>query len=119
MQPVLDTLIRILRPVQLKGKGFIFNFVTPHSGTRRIRVWGNYAMTLELENVIHRQIFMGCFGRYMTICTRALLPTGSTFLDVGAHAGYFTLLAAYCVGPSGVILAVEPTPSTFAVLQEH
>ena len=112
-------LIDVLRPVQLKGKGFVFNFVTPHSGTRNVRVWGDYAMTLDLANVIHRQIFMGCFGRYMTQCTRALLPRGGTFLDVGEHAGYFTLLAAHRVGPSGQVYALEPTPPTFNALQDH
>jgi FkbM family methyltransferase len=62
---------------------------------------------------------MGCFGRFMTECTRALLPSGGTFLDVGAHAGYFTLLASHMVGPTGLVLAIEPTPQTFAALQRH
>lgn len=119
MSLTIEPLIGAIRPIQLKGKGFVFTFVTPRSGMRNVRVWGDYAMTLNLANVIHRQIFMGCFGRYMTACTRALLPVGGTFLDVGAHAGYFTLLAAHCVGPSGKVLALEPTPPTFGALQNH
>jgi FkbM family methyltransferase len=119
MLSVVDNLIGTLRPVQLKGKGFVFDFVTPRAGLRRVRVWGDYEMTLDLSNIIHRQIFMGCFGRFMTECTRALLPNGGTFLDVGAHAGYFTLLAAHRVGPGGRVFALEPTPQTFKALQRH
>jgi hypothetical protein len=116
---LVEPLINALRPLQLKGKGFVFDFVTPRAGTRRERVWGDYRMTLDLANVIHRQIFMGCFGRDMTVWTRALLPRGGVFLDVGAHVGYFTLLAAHRVGAGGRVYALEPNPSSYAALVEH
>lgn len=116
---VINQLIGALRPLQIKGKGFVFDFVTPHDGTRTERVWGDYRMKLDLANAIHRQIFMGCFGRDMTIWARGLMPRGGTFLDVGAHAGYFTLLASHRVGARGRVLAVEPNPAAYAALQEH
>ncbi len=115
----VDPLIEALRPRQLKGKGFVFDFLTPRSGTRRVRVWGQYEMRLDLANVVQRQIYMGCFGRYMTVCTRALLPAAGVFLDVGAHIGYFTLLASHCLGPRGKVYALEPNPAAFTVLQNH
>ena len=40
-----------------------------------------------------------------------LLRPGATFWDVGAHAGFFTLLAARIVGPTGNIEAFEPMPA--------
>jgi FkbM family methyltransferase len=119
MLSVLEKCIGTLRPLQVRGKGFVFDAVTPRAGERKVRVWGNYEMTLDLSNAIHRQIFMGCFGRFMTKCTQALLPAGGTFLDVGAHAGYFTLLAALTVGEQGKVFALEPVPQTFALLQSH
>jgi FkbM family methyltransferase len=119
MQHLLDHMIGALRPVPLKGKGFALNFITPRSGMRTVPVWGAYAMSLDLANIIHRQIFMGCFGRGMTVWTRTLLPRGGTFLDVGAHIGYFSLLAAHCAGPEGHVYAVEPNPAAFASLEEH
>jgi FkbM family methyltransferase len=118
MPSVFEPLIGALRPFMVKGKGRVFDFVTPRSGTRTVRVWGSYRMTLDLADVVHRQIFMGCFGRDMTVWAKNLLPPGGTFLDVGAHAGYFTLLAAHRVGRSGRICAVEPNPRVFAVLEE-
>jgi FkbM family methyltransferase len=35
------------------------------------------------------------------------INTGDVIYDVGAHAGYFTLLAAKCAGPGGRVLAFE------------
>lgn len=45
-----------------------------------------------------------------------LLRPGDTFYDIGAHFGFFSLLAADLVGETGSVHAFEPTPSTFAVL---
>ena len=38
-------------------------------------------------------------------------------LDVGAHIGLFSVLAARCMGNSGKVVAFEPTPSTFRLLR--
>ena len=44
------------------------------------------------------------------------LTPGGVFADVGAHFGYFSLLAARLVGPAGQVLAFEASRATFAVL---
>ena len=44
---------------------------------------------------------------------------GMTFIDVGANLGYFTLLAAHLVQPSGSVHAFEPAQQTFALLQRN
>ncbi|MCC7363144.1 MAG: FkbM family methyltransferase [Dehalococcoidia bacterium] len=38
------------------------------------------------------------------------LPPGGVFYDVGANVGYFSMLAARAVGPSGHVYAFEPVP---------
>ena len=116
---LIDKSVGMLRPLQLRGKGRLLDLVTPHEGVRTVPVWGAYDMTLDLGNAIHRQIYMGCFGREMTVWTRALLPNGGTFLDVGAHIGYFTLLASAIVGSAGKVIAVEPNPAAYASLTDH
>jgi FkbM family methyltransferase len=40
-------------------------------------------------------------------------------VDVGAHVGYFTLLLAKQVGPSGEVVAFEPNPNIFEILKEN
>jgi FkbM family methyltransferase len=116
---LIEPIIGVLRPAQLAGKGLLFDWATPHEGTRTVTVWGQHKMTLDLANAVHRQIFMGCFGRYMTRCTRALLPRGGTFVDVGSHAGYFTLLASHLAGAGGRVFAIEPNPAAWQALQDH
>ncbi len=39
---------------------------------------------------------------------RAYLNSGETFIDVGAHTGYYSRVAAGIVGPEGSVIAVEP-----------
>jgi FkbM family methyltransferase len=56
------------------------------------------------------------FGRraYEPETTRFILSAlspGDTFLDVGAHHGYYTVLAASAVGDYGRVVAFEPMPS--------
>ena len=47
------------------------------------------------------------------------LRPGDTFVDVGAHYGYFSLLAARLVGDGGHVFAFEAAPRTHAVLADN
>lgn len=47
------------------------------------------------------------------------LKPGDTFIDVGAHFGYYSLLAASLVGEEGRVMAIEPTTESFALLKEN
>lgn len=53
----------------------------------------------------------------VTAVVRRLLRPGMGVLDLGANIGYFTLLAAALVGPSGHVLAVEPNPANARLLE--
>jgi FkbM family methyltransferase len=48
-----------------------------------------------------------------------LLHRGDTVLDIGANAGYYTLLFSHLAGPRGHVHAFEPIPPTFALLSSH
>jgi len=48
-----------------------------------------------------------------------VLQPGMIFLDVGAHFGEYTVMAARWVGSSGRVHAFEPQPSTFALLESN
>lgn len=62
-------------------------------------------------------------GRYYENATTAFLmrhiKPGDTVIDVGAHVGYFTLLMAVLVGPTGRVLAFEPSPENYQRLLNH
>lgn len=47
------------------------------------------------------------------------LVAGDTFMDIGAHFGYFTLLASVLVQDQGKVYAFEASKSTFQLLQKN
>jgi FkbM family methyltransferase len=47
------------------------------------------------------------------------LKANDTFLDVGAHYGYFSLLASKLVGEKGNVFSFEPSPTTFNILNKN
>ncbi len=44
-----------------------------------------------------------------------MLKRGQTFIDVGAHFGYESLLASRLVGNEGSVISFEPNPETYAI----
>jgi FkbM family methyltransferase len=44
---------------------------------------------------------------------------GETVVDVGAHIGLYSLIAAKRVGPSGKVIAIEPDPENFKILKKN
>jgi FkbM family methyltransferase len=48
-----------------------------------------------------------------------LIRPGDTMLDAGANVGYMTVLAGLAAGTSGRVLAWEPHPELYAVLQQN
>jgi FkbM family methyltransferase len=47
---------------------------------------------------------------------RGRIRPGDTVMDVGAHVGYFTLLAAQAAGAEGRVIAIEPEPRNLELL---
>lgn len=50
---------------------------------------------------------------------KSFLRPGDVAIDIGAHAGDFTVLIALAVGPSGGVIAFEPNPYVFPVLEAN
>jgi FkbM family methyltransferase len=48
-----------------------------------------------------------------------LLRRGDCFLDVGAHVGFYSLLASRIVGRTGRVVAFEPLPRNLHFLERH
>jgi FkbM family methyltransferase len=56
-----------------------------------------------------------CSGTYEPGIQKALakhLRPGMVFYDIGANAGFFSLLGSLLVGPSGRVISFEPHPAT-------
>jgi FkbM family methyltransferase len=48
-----------------------------------------------------------------------VLDEGDVFLDVGAHVGFYSLVASVRVGAAGRVVAVEPSPASASLLRRH
>jgi FkbM family methyltransferase len=68
-------------------------------------------VTVTTSDVIQRyQYLFGEWEPNLSAFLRDRLRPGDTFIDVGAHRGAFSLLASHAVGPTGRVVAIEPTP---------
>lgn len=61
----------------------------------------------------------GYYEEGLTEMVLEKLKHNMTFCDIGAHFGYYSLLASHIVGTGGQVHSFEPTPSTFSMLQEN
>jgi FkbM family methyltransferase len=74
----------------------------------------------DLRDGIMRDVCLT--GRYEpqeTALLQRILAKGMTFVDVGANWGYFTLIGARLVGPSGHVVSVEADPAACAALRAN
>lgn len=55
----------------------------------------------------------------VTLVLMRILQDGDGFVDVGANAGFFTVIAARLVGAGGVVHAFEPEASNFQRLKQN
>jgi FkbM family methyltransferase len=62
---------------------------------------------------------LGLFEPAETQLVADILDSGDTFIDVGAHIGWFTTLAAWRVGSAGLVLACEPYPDNARALEAN
>ncbi|MFN8583523.1 MAG: FkbM family methyltransferase [Gemmatimonadaceae bacterium] len=87
---------------------------------------GPKTVTLSLDpSQMSQQIMLGDFGRgqlYEAETSNFLgniLMPGDTFIDIGAHVGYFSMLASALVGDTGRVYSFEPERENYDHLVQH
>lgn len=69
------------------------------------------------QGYLYSELLVGrLVGRDMASLICQLLSPGDTFIDIGSHVGYYSLIAASSVGNQGKVFAFEPHPYTFRTL---
>jgi len=63
--------------------------------------------------------WLGSYEYAKRIVFERTVRENSVVFDVGAHVGFYTLLASVLVGPRGRVFAFEPFPANLVYLQEH
>jgi FkbM family methyltransferase len=63
--------------------------------------------------------WLGSYEYEKQLAFAGLVAPGSVVYDVGANAGFYTLLGAVAAGPRGRVVAFEPLPRNLAYLRAH
>jgi FkbM family methyltransferase len=61
----------------------------------------------------------GIYGKLETEIVKNEIKPNDVVIDCGAHIGYFTLLFAMLVGPTGKVFSFEPEPKNFELLKKN
>ena len=87
---------------------------------RDIFVRGGINYELDLSQGIDFAIYLGnIYERQTRAALRRLVSPSSLVLDIGANIGAHTLHLAQLVGPSGRVIAFEPTDFAFRKLSRN
>lgn len=117
------------------NRGMFFEFLGALPGIGRLSRWfagcyGEGSVTIIRSGPAagyrwkryHRYVngyWLGHYERPIQKILEQELGSGDVFFDVGAHAGFFTLVAARLVGPTGCCVAFDPRPDNCACVTEQ
>lgn len=85
------------------------------------RIDPGFWLRCDLTDPEQRQVyfFQEYHERYEARLIQTVLQPGESFWDVGANIGYFALLAATVVGPTGCVVAFEPGREAFQRFKDN
>jgi FkbM family methyltransferase len=66
-----------------------------------------------------RGFVYGTYEPDVVATLQRIVCPGMTVFDIGAHAGFFTLLLSRLTGPGGSVIAFEPLPANSRILEEN
>lgn len=120
--PPLRTYFRFV-PIR-PGKQLVWNRLASHlwwlESRARGRTLFDADLLVETRDITGRYIYyFGVWEPNLTHWIRSRLEPGDGFIDVGANAGYYTLLASRLVGEQGTVVSIEASPAIFALLERN
>lgn len=83
----------------------------------RTELDGYAIYTSDDDMAVGRHVVAGRYEPEVAAVFRRFLRPGMNVLDLGANIGFFTMLAAHLVGPSGHVTAVEPNLANVRLLE--
>ena len=107
-------------PIRRKLYRFIWKFSAPNAD-KPLLVEGHkiYGIGPDRGGTNGMGLLMDSYEEDSTHLFKELIQQGMAVIDIGAHVGYYTLLAARGVGPSGRVYAFEPQRDNFRWLKKN
>jgi FkbM family methyltransferase len=113
-------LIRALPAGRFRAAALAARSAAPPFVARMSAVHGGARFWCDLRDTLARDVcLVGIYEPQVSEVMIRLLHASATVVDVGANWGYFTLMAAQIVGPSGRVIAVEPDPRMVDLLERN
>ena len=126
LRPTLLGRRQLLRPLPRGGRlvtqhrvRSLCRTVTASDRLAVTRVLGRYKMYVDPSDyaISVHLMFDGFWELWLTEEIARIVTPGMVVADVGANLGYFSLLMADLVGPSGKVLSFEPNPQVAGLLR--
>ena len=106
-----------------RGRYAVLSRLAPTRGRFEARLApdiGGATFACDLSDQLSREAcFTGLYEPPFTRVFQRQLRPGAVVVDAGANWGYFTLIAAAAAGPSGRVIALEPDPRQFPILERN
>ena len=99
----------------LKTKGFSFHNNTISKKINQYQLCFDSNDIILIENYYPKELYE---KETVTLITKLIKP-GMKIINIGANIGYFTILLANLVGPSGKVFSFEPHPENFEFLRKN
>ncbi|HWO33442.1 MAG TPA: FkbM family methyltransferase [Candidatus Acidoferrum sp.] len=74
---------------------------------------------MRVDWQLHRSFAYGSWEPEVVRSIQKHVIPGTTVLDIGAQSGFYSLLLSRLVGLEGMVVAFEPLPANFRVLEEN
>ena len=93
--------------------------IFPHGKKVRMRSVYGEGLYFWLDKYTDNGFILGFYEQELAELLFQNINKGSVFYDLGAHWGYFSILASKFVGTKGKVYAFEPMPQNFHRLEQN
>jgi FkbM family methyltransferase len=99
---------------------FVYRCFVPNEGEILIDVQGNKMYVNTQDTFISKSLIVqGHWEKYQSELFKKEILPGMRVIDIGAHIGYFSLIAAKLVGHAGMVFSFEPSEYNFKLLKKN
>lgn len=86
---------------------------------RRLKPSGIVLTSIQKHKMYIHPFYIFAFEKFETELFKSLIREGMVVVDIGAYAGYYSLVAANLVGEEGKVYAFEPNPENYVLLLKN